>query len=53
MTATRKFPCTCKHNYQDRRFGSGRRLYNAMVKDRKIVGWRCTVCGNFKEAGGS
>ena len=38
--------CTCKHEYQDERYGKGMRLYNKIGKDK---GWRCTVCGNVKK----
>ena len=37
--------CSCKHEYQDKTYGKGRRVFNECVKDRKHTGWRCTVCG--------
>lgn len=32
--------CVCSHEYQDKRFGKGKRLHNP-TKD----GYRCSVCG--------
>ena len=37
--------CTCKSQYQDSQQGAGNRLHNPMVKDGKVTGYRCTVCG--------
>ena len=34
-------PCVCAHEYQDKRYGKGRRLHNPA----KNKTWRCTVCG--------
>lgn len=35
--------------FQDRLYGAGMRLHNAMVKDaKKLLGHRCTVCGQVK-----
>jgi hypothetical protein len=34
--------CTCKHEYQDKRYGEGKRVHNLAVK---AEAWRCTVCG--------
>lgn len=33
--------CTCKHDFQDKRYGKSLRLHN-----RGPNGQRCTVCGN-------
>ena len=34
--------CTCKHEFQDKEYGKGMRVFNPM----KISGrYRCTVCG--------
>jgi hypothetical protein len=33
--------CTCKNDYQDQKYGKGRRLMNFM---KKTGGFRCTVC---------
>ncbi len=32
--------CTCKHEYQDTKYGKGMRVKNSMHG-----GYRCTVCG--------
>lgn len=37
--------CVCKSEYQDKKYGEGRRLMN-----RKNQGYRCTVCGKDKVA---
>jgi hypothetical protein len=42
MKTTKVIFCTCKHEYQDKRYGQQQRLHNAMVKEGF---WRCTVCG--------
>ncbi len=38
--------CTCAHKFQDKEYGSGRRLHNISGKGTKR---RCTVCS--KETG--
>lgn len=35
--------CSCKHPYQDAKYGENRRVMNAINK-----GYRCTVCGKDK-----
>jgi len=44
-------PCTCKHQYQDSKYGSGKRVGNEC--DKKSVGrsYRCTVCGTVSTKG--
>ena len=32
--------CSCKHEFQDEKYGKGHRLFNPAGK-----GYRCTVCG--------
>lgn len=34
--------CSCKHEYQDQRYGKGKRVHTA-TKDDEV--YRCTVCG--------
>ena len=41
--------CSCKHTYQDKHYGPGKRVHNKCIKDR-VVKYRCTVCGNVKES---
>jgi len=36
--------CACKHPFQDRRYGKGRRVHNEGTKH----GPKCTVCGKEK-----
>lgn len=31
--------CTCKHEFQDKRYGKGKRVFN-----KTTTGYRCTVC---------
>jgi hypothetical protein len=38
------FPCQCSHEYQDKLYGKGRRVWNGMGLLGKS-GIRCTVCG--------
>ena len=35
--------CSCKHDYQDNKYGPGNRVHNEGMKVD-----RCTVCGNDK-----
>jgi hypothetical protein len=45
--------CTCKHAFQDGRYGQGMRVHNPMVKENRA---RCTVCGaehDVRDGGGS
>ena len=37
------FPCSCKHEFQDRVYGPGKRLHNPCKN-----GYRCTVCGHVR-----
>lgn len=39
-TAIKK--CTCEHEYQDKTYGKGNRVFN-LCEGKKT--WRCTVCG--------
>jgi hypothetical protein len=34
--------------FQDREYGKGMRVFNAVEKEGKMKGWRCTVCGAVK-----
>jgi hypothetical protein len=43
---TKILSCNCKHEYQDKKYGQGKRVHNEM-KDKK--GYRCTVCGDVKK----
>lgn len=37
-------PCSCKSEFQDKTYGKSNRVFNPMVKDRRVIGYRCTVC---------
>lgn len=39
------FPCTCSHEFQDSRYGKGKRVHNPAKKGAVI---RCTVCNSEK-----
>lgn len=41
-------PCACAHEYQDREYGAGNRVFNPTPNK----GFRCTVCGALKGDGG-
>lgn len=43
QTAIKK--CECKHEYQDKKYGKGMRVFNY---SKKHDTWRCTVCGSHK-----
>jgi len=41
--------CTCRHEYQDRKYGKGMRVHNkAISKTGRGNDWVCTVCCNRK-----
>lgn len=43
--------CTCKHEYQDKRYGEQMRVHNPGPKSKGSTGkqaWICTVCGAKK-----
>jgi len=42
---TKVLACTCKHEYEDQRYGARMRLHNKCNK-----GFRCTICSSIKEA---
>jgi len=41
MENTKVIKCTCRHEFQDTKYGKGKRVHNKTKK-----GWRCTVCKN-------
>ena len=45
-------PCSCKHTYQDQKYGVGLRLHNYTkhYPNKTTGGWRCTVCTQVKPA---
>ena len=44
MSATKIFKCNCKHAFQDKIYGVGRRVFNKGAGKNTEV-WKCTVCG--------
>ena len=38
--------CTCKHEWQDKKYGKQKRVHNWRVKNES---WRCTVCSKDKK----
>lgn len=40
--------CTCKHEYQDKKYGKGKRVHNEGQKENSKDTFRCTVCGTKK-----
>ncbi len=40
--------CTCSNEYQDKRYGKGKRVHNQAVDINKTIKWRCTVCTKEK-----
>jgi hypothetical protein len=38
-------PCSCEHEYQDKKYGKHLRVHNYSLKDK---GWVCTVCAKKK-----
>ena len=48
--ATKITKCTCKHDYQDKRYGQGNRVHNETPPKVKggPPGLRCTVCGTLR-----
>ena len=45
--ATKIIKCSCKSEYQDKKYGTGKRVHNStnVGQDGARV-YRCTVCGN-------
>lgn len=37
-------PCNCNHEYQDEKYGRGKRLHTPLMNGQ----FRCTVCQNTK-----
>jgi len=44
---TEIFPCTCKSEYQDKRYGRGLRVHNEAKSSKAAGVGRCTVCGKM------
>ena len=54
MKGTKVLTCNCKHTFQDKEYGTKKRLHNLAPKGHQgQVGWRCTVCSSVKVARGN
>jgi hypothetical protein len=43
--------CFCKNDFQDQRYGAGKRVFNSTGTSKGApTGWRCTVCGKSDTA---
>jgi hypothetical protein len=47
MATTKIVNCTCKHDYQDSKYGAGMRVHNRSDKDTSV--YKCTVCGRTQQ----
>ena len=47
---TKIIKCRCKSEFQDERYGKGKRVHNQTTKNNGRT-YRCTVCGNETESG--
>lgn len=46
--------CTCKHEYQDRRYGPMLRVHNALLRDKgEAQYYRCTICKTVRDEHGT
>lgn len=52
-TTTRIVSCSCAHEWQDKTYGKGKRVYNLIKSSGPGMPQRgrCTVCGNEKNVG--
>ena len=51
--ASKILRCSCKHPWQDSRYGNGLRVFNRTKLDRGSSGtvessYKCTVCNSYK-----
>jgi hypothetical protein len=42
---TKTLSCTCTNEYQDKRYGKGRRVHNKGKREGESAYYKCTVCG--------
>ena len=40
--------CDCKHEYQDKKYGEGKRVHNPFPDNNGTTSYRCTICGKGK-----
>lgn len=48
MGKTRVLACTCKSEYQDKRYGKGQRVMNPLTDKKYPNTHRCTVCSKVR-----
>ncbi len=41
--------CTCKHEYQDQKYGQGKRIHNEIPGQNGPPSWQCTICDNSRQ----
>ena len=49
---TKVLPCSCKHPYQEQKYGKGRRLHNPLQftgHEGEREEYRCSVCGTVRQ----
>lgn len=44
----KKLKCICASSFQDKNYGVGIRLHNAIKSNTDLERWRCTVCKSEK-----
>lgn len=51
MRNTAVLKCNCKHNYQDKRYGKGKRVmnYSSKSSSTSMRTYRCTVCESLTQ----
>ncbi len=45
---TKRKKCNCKSEYQDKKYGKGKRIFNLTQILPEGTHWRCTVCGEVR-----
>lgn len=46
---TKIIDCACKHEFQDRNYGPGKRVANSIKCEPGQNYYRCTVCGRIDQ----
>lgn len=48
--STKVLSCSCKHDFQDKKYGRSKRLHNKMAGSEKALKrYRCTVCAKVRD----
>lgn len=48
MSLTMIKVCNCKHEFQDKKYGKGKRVFNSGAGKGSDSKYKCTVCGKEK-----